>query len=109
MCEKIYQFNEILKLKELLEKERVEFKFIERHKGYPVELYQIEICNPIDTRVKFFIVSQGHLSLGGTEDKLEIADFSFNRNDIYEGWLSAEDTLKRIKLALRLAEKEKTK
>lgn len=92
------QYNEILKLKAMLEEAGIVFDFYPRK-----ELYDgwngYQICYPADAG-RVCSVIEGALTRGGVYDKLEIMGLltkEERKDGIVKGWLTAEDVFARIK------------
>ena len=96
-------YTEIFRLKEMLEKNNIEFEFIDRNKKQLEmhESYQI-ICT--NNNKRFISVIQGTYTYGSREDKLEIMGLLTEeemQDDGVLGYLTAEEVLKRIKKYLK--------
>lgn len=89
------QYNEILKLKAMLEEAGIVFDFYPRKDldgGY-------QICYPANTGRACSVV-EGALTYGGVCDRLEIMGLltkEERKDGIVKGWLTAEDVFARIK------------
>lgn len=86
-------YNEIFKLKELLEKRNIPFEFKNFHDGY-----QIIIKNKNNFRIVDAI--ENNYSYGAEEDLLEIMGGLTEEEEEFDsvlGWLSSEEVFKRFK------------
>ena len=86
-------YNEIFKLKELLEKGNIPFDFKNFHDGY-----QIIIKNKNNFRIADVI--ENEYSHGNEEDLLEIMGGLTEEEEEFDsvlGWLSSEEVFKRFK------------
>lgn len=92
------QYNEILKLKTMLEEAGIVFDFYPRKKVYSVfDGYQI--CYPANTGIVCSVI-EGALTYGGVCDRLEIMGLltkEERKDGTVKGWLTAEDVFARIK------------
>lgn len=92
------QYNEILKLKTMLEEAGIVFDFCPR-KYMHDEWGCYQICYPADAG-RVCSVMEGALTYGGVCDKLEIMGLLTKEEckyGIVKGWLTAEDVFARIK------------
>lgn len=92
------QYNEILKLKAMLEEAGIVFDFYAR-KELDDEWDGYQICYPADPG-RVCSVIEGALTYGGVCDKLEIMGLltkEERKDGIVKGWLTAEDVFVRIK------------
>lgn len=88
------KYKEIFKLKDMLEKEGIEYEFYDR--SIHREHYQILIHKNGERLVS---VIEGYGTYGNEQDRLEIMGLTEHEYDV-EGWLSAEEVFKRIKANL---------
>ena len=87
------KYNEILRLKEMLEKESIPFDFAEMNGGY-------QICYPKKGENRICSIIEYDGSYGRTEDLLEIMGLLTDKeleNDSVVGYLTAEEVFGRIK------------
>ena len=104
------KYKEIFKLKRMLEKEDIPFKFIECFgydkrllSAYPDIMDHYQICYPVfDPDHRVISVIGGFGAHGAEQDKLEIMGLltpweKYNHGDSVIGWLTAENVFKRIK------------
>lgn len=92
------QYNEILKLKTMLEEAGIVFDFYSRKELYD-EWDGYQIIYPADEG-RVCSVIEGTLTCGGLCDKLEIMGLltkEERKDGIVKGWLTAEDVFARIK------------
>lgn len=92
------QYNEILKLKTMLEEAGIVFDFYHR-KDMHDEWGYYQICYPADAG-RVCSVIEGALTYGGVCDRLEIKGLLTKEEckyGIVKGWLTAEDVFARIK------------
>lgn len=92
------QYNEILKLKTMLEEAGIVFDFYQR-KYMHDEWGCYQICYPADAG-RVCSVMEGALTYGGVCDRLEIMGLLTKEEckyGIVKGWLTAEDVFARIK------------
>ena len=99
------KYTEILKLKEMLEKENIEFEWLDRSITFPPELdllkhehYQIIVYNKDKTK-QIISVIQGSCTYGEEENLLEIMGLlteEESREDCVLGYLTADNVFNRI-------------
>lgn len=92
------RYNEILKLKTMLEEAGIVFDFYPRKELHD-EWDGYQICYPAGTR-RMCSVIEGALTYGGLCDRLEIMGLLTKeeiKDGIVKGWLTAEDVFARIK------------
>ncbi|MDU2112609.1 MAG: hypothetical protein E7E92_08840 [Clostridiales bacterium] len=92
------KYKEIFKLKDMLDKENIEYEFCDRSEEFSVgnihrEHYQVLIYKNGERLVS---VIEGYGTYGREQDRLEIMGLTEFEYDV-EGWLSAEEVFKRIK------------
>lgn len=95
---KMEQYNEILKLKTMLEEAGIVFDFYPR-KDLHDEWGCYQICYPADEG-RVCSVIEGALTYGGVCDRLEIMGLltkEERKDGTVKGWLTAEDVFARIK------------
>lgn len=91
------QYNEILKLKSMLEEAGIVFDFYPR-KVINDDCDGYQICYPSDAG-RVCSVIEGALTYGGVCDRLEIMGLltkEERKDGIVKGWLTAEDVFARI-------------
>jgi hypothetical protein len=94
------KYNEIFKLKKMLEENNIPFEFFDHSLIRPCQRYQICVpsSEPIQKRV--ISVLQGRGTYGGEDDLLEIRGLLTEEEaerDTIVGWLTAENVFERIK------------
>ena len=92
------QYNEILKLKTMLEEAGIVFDFYPRKELHD-EWDGYQICYPAD-QGRVCSVIEGALTYGGLCDRLEIMGLltkEERKDGTVKGWLTAEDVFARIK------------
>lgn len=104
------KYNEIFKLKDMLDAANIEYKFSDRSIPYPTwlienglfEHYQIVINDKNGNRIVSVIEGEG--TYGAEIDKLEIMGLLTDEeleSDEVKGWLTADDVFKRISKYLK--------
>ncbi len=92
------KYNEIFKLKEMLEKEKIPFSFFDNSDNFGgYKMYRI--AYPYGKDCKCSVV-EGAFSYGGDVDLLEIMGLLTMEEGITDGvcgWLTADEVFKRIK------------
>lgn len=92
------EYNEIFKLKKMLEERNIPFEFLDHNLIRPCQRYQICVpsSEPIQKRVISII--QGSGTYGGQDNLLEIRGLLTEEEyDSIAGWLTAEAVFERIK------------
>ena len=92
------KYKEIFKLKDMLDKENIEYEFCDRSEDFSIENIHIEHYQIIIHKNGERLVSviEGNGTYGNEQDRLEIMGLTAFEYDV-EGWLSAEEVFKRIK------------
>lgn len=91
------KYKEIFRLKEMLEKAKIPFEFVDKTESWGDTMYQIGY--PKLARYKRVCsVVEGYGTLGDEDDLLDIKGLTINpTSQGNEGYLTAEEVFKRIK------------